>query len=256
MLKISTNTTQIAINKYTRPVSDKINHTYCVVREKFQSTSKKKTSNSILTKYVTFKEKLARKSKPINQKILQEAGIPNYEPISQNGARGEALSSRKNRRFLKTIKQAGIDTVIDLRNQYASESYPSLCKKNKLKYYNIPIDSSGIDDREIIKNLPLLFKLLTNSNYYIACAQGLHRTDIALSINYLFNPKAKEVPFLKGHIRNGKLKSDDIIRRINSIKRELTEKEIKKLGWKNDFEEAFQQRKNNLISYNAGFINN
>ncbi len=255
MFKISNSTGQVTINRFPRTVRKKPNASFSFFIENSTPNSTKESNKSILSKYIKLKERFARKFKPVNQELLKEAGITNYAPVYPNGARGEALSSRKNRRFLKTVKDAGIDTIIDLRDKYTSKAYPNLCKQNKLRYYNIPIDSSDIDDKEIIKSLPLLFRLLNKGNYYIACAQGLHRTDIALSINYIFNPKASDIPVLKGHLRENTLKSDDIIRRINSIKKQLTPSEIKKLGWGKDFEETFKQRKENLINYNLLFVN-
>lgn len=250
MLKISSNT--VRITTIPKPLKKEYKD-YSI------NTSQKEPRKNLkhfyfLTKFTEFKKRLKKKANTVDFELLENANIPNYSAIHPNGARGETLSSRKNRRHIKTLKEAGINTIIDLRNQYTSETYPKLCKQNNIRYYNIPIDSAEIDDRKIIKKLPLLFKLLNQGNYYIACAQGLHRTDIALSINYVFNPKAKEIPVLKGHLRENTLKTEDIARRLNSIKKALTDKDIKSLGWKEGFEEAFEERKENLFNYNQSLI--
>ena len=187
---------------------------------------------------------------------LAQLDIPNYSETLNGGIRGESLSSRKNRKFLKPIKECGITKIIDLRDKYASKDFPDLCKKYGFEYFNIPVDSASVSDRTIIDNLPKLFDIINGGNYYISCAQGLHRTDIALSLNYIFNPAAEEPPLLIGHLRDNGLKTDDISRRINSIKKELTPGDLEKLGWDESFEEEFSRRKQNLYSYNSQFLQN
>lgn len=186
----------------------------------------------------------------INMARLQSLGIPNFAVISENSIRGESLSSPKNRKYLRYMKKCGINSVIDLRDKYKSQVFPDLCNKNGLKYYSIPVDASSVSDEVIIKNLPLLFQIIDEGHFYMACAQGLHRTDIALSLNYVFNPKTSMPPVLRGHFRNGVLKFDDISRRLNSIKKNLTSEDLKKFGWDEDFEQQFVKRKKELIRYN------
>lgn len=189
----------------------------------------------------------------INILKLESLGIPNFAVISENSIRGESLSSRKNRKYLKHMKKCGINTIIDLRDKYRSQSFPELCSKNGLKYFSIPVDSSSVSDKDIIKNLPLLFQLMDDGHFYMACAQGLHRTDIALSLNYVFNPKSSKPPVLRGHFRDGALKFDDIARRLNSIKKNLTLDDLKNWGWGEDFEQQFAKRKKQLVSYNNAY---
>ena len=45
------------------------------------------------------------------------------------------------------------------------------------------------------------------------------------------NPKAKEIPVMYGHFREQGFKSDDIVRRINSILKTMTNEDAQKLGW-------------------------
>ena len=182
--------------------------------------------------------------------------IPNFMEIEANGVRGEALSSPKNMKFLYPLSHSGINTVIDLRGKFGSEKYPLLCQKLGLKYINIPVDSAEIPAKEIIKELPRLFKIINEDNYYIACAMGLHRTDIALAMNYLYNPVEHKVPLMKGHIVKGKFKFDDIMRRINSINKALSEEDIKMLGWDDKFAETFQKRKKEFIKFNETVASN
>lgn len=183
--------------------------------------------------------------------------ISNLAKIGPNEYRGEALSSPKNRAFLKKLPFKKIYTIIDLRDKYNSKNYPMQCKENNIKYINIPIDSASIFPQDIIKNLPQLFSILNNGHYYIHCAQGLHRTDIALALNYVFNSQALKPPILKGHFRDNQFKFEDISRRLNSIKNALTEEDITKLGWTKElFNDAFVNRKKILIDFNKKYFYN
>lgn len=191
-----------------------------------------------------------RNSKLINSKI------PNLSQIGPNEYRGEALSSPKNRKFLNKISLCGVKTIIDLRDKFNSKDYPTLCEKFNINYVNIPIDASSVSTRQIVDSLPELFEKINSGNFYIHCAQGLHRTDIALALNYVFNPKSDNPPVLPGHYRNGEFKFEDISRRLNSVKNALTEEDMRKIGLKSeDFDKTFKNRKKELIEYNKKVFN-
>lgn len=181
---------------------------------------------------------------------LKALNITNYEQVGNLGIRGESLSASRNYKFLPKIKENGINTVIDLRTADYTEKFEKKCKKFGLNYLHIPIDAKTTPAKDIIKNLPKLFKTIEDGNFYIACAQGRHRTDIALAMNYLFNPKTKEIPRMYGHVKNGKMRYEDIFTRANSIMREITPEYKAKLGWTEEFEQGFKQRKQNLVKFN------
>lgn len=193
----------------------------------------------------------------INLERLQELQIPNIHIIDNDCVRGESLSSKKNRKFLIPVKKCGIEDIIDLRDKYTSNSYEDLCEQYDLKYHHIPVDSGSIDDNEIIKNLPELFSVLNKGKAYIACAQGLHRTDIALALNYIFNPlEQKEPPKMYGHFRDYGFKCDDILRRFNSINKKLSDEDLFNLGWTTENPRAeIIKRKNELVDYNKSYQN-
>ena len=113
-------------------------------------------------------------------KKIKELNIPNLQQIDNKGFRGESLSADRNNKYLPQIKKYGIDTIIDLRTADYTPRYNKQCKDLGFNYFHIPIDSKTISDREIINNLPVLFEILEKGNFYIACAQGKHRTDIAI----------------------------------------------------------------------------
>ena len=180
--------------------------------------------------------------------------VNNFHALPNNSARGEVLSSKRNRFFLKELKKLKIDTIIDLREKYSSSSFPELCAEHNLNYFNIPIDSHNIPDKKILDKLPEFFKIMNKGGYYIACAQGLHRTDIAMSIDYVFNPREKAVPILYGHYRNNEFKFEDIARRLHSLRKNMSKQYLKKLGWDEEFYEEFQKRKAALKDYNKFYF--
>jgi len=79
-------------------------------------------------------------------------------------------------------------------------------------------------------------------------------TDIALSLYYLFNLVAKEPPILYGHIRDGKLRYDDIFQRAGSIYYKLTVTDKNRLGWDETFDREFINRKKALIKHQYNYL--
>ena len=145
----------------------------------------KRFSELLLSSYLLYKlRNLGKESYSFNYDLLEKSGIPNLHPLNDDGVRGGTLSGRQGRRFIPILKKAGIKSVIDLRGGDSSSVYADICRKNGLNYYHIPIDSEKMDSKDIIDKLPELFDVMNKGKFYIACAQGLHRTDIAVAMNY------------------------------------------------------------------------
>lgn len=185
---------------------------------------------------------------PLDVKSAMNLKITNLRPIGNNSLRGETLSSRTNRWALRKVRQYGIENIIDLREKYTSLSYKDLCQKEGLRYYHFPIDSCTTPDKTIIQNFALMFKVLNEGRCYIACAQGLHRTDLALALNYIFNPASKQIPIMAGHYQD-KMDIGDIKRRINSISKTIKDEDLKNLGWEENAREIIQERKAKFIEF-------
>lgn len=189
-----------------------------------------------------------------NNKIYEilKSNIPNFYFLPNNSARGESLSHKNNKNMLPIIKACGIERIIDLKTTDFNSNFEDLVTKNNMCYYHFPIDSYTTSTKEIIKNLPAFFEQINKGHYYIACAQGLHRTDIAMSINYVFNPKASHIPpILYGHRNKKGLRMDDIAKRLNSIYKELSDEDKIRLGYKNFDEKIFKAKKKMLFQYNS-----
>jgi len=190
----------------------------------------------------------------INVERISDFEIPELRFITEDsgiiGVRGRTLSSPKKAWLLSELKAAGIETVIDLRAGDHSDSYPQACDEAGLRYLHFPIDRFRTPDSIIISNLLAFIETINTGGFYISCALGLHRTDIALSLYYLFYPKAKEPPTLYGHIReDGTLKYDDIFQRAGSVFHSLTDADKERLGWDDSLITEFVNRKKNLLNY-------
>ena len=183
--------------------------------------------------------------------LILNTNIQNIAAV-YGGARGTTLSSRHNMRHWQTIVDSGVCTIIELRDEDHSDRLCKMCETYGIDYFAFPLDSHSVPNEVIASRLQEFFKLVDKGDFYIACAMGLHRTDMALSIYWMFygadigiNP-----PILKGHIENGKLVLDrlnnKVFRRLNSLYDYLVDNNIVQVPDR----ETFAQRKRDLIDFN------
>ena len=142
---------------------------------------------------------------------LKNLGISHFRLIDSNSVRGVTLANQR-QNLLTELKECGVNTVIDLRPEGGEESkYAQACNKNGLNYFNLKIrDNMPIfnapfsgkmtmeERREAIKKfvnqMIEFFKMMDDGKVYMACLLGLHRTDLAVTMNYLLNPKEPTTP--------------------------------------------------------------
>lgn len=186
--------------------------------------------------------------KRISDSILN-LPIPNIARVSGNIIRGETLWASHNRKFLPSVKEAGVEVIIDFRTADFTDKFSEFCAAKGLKYCHIPIDKANVTDEQLLKSLPNLFHLLDDRNCYISCQQGLHRTDIALAIYYMFH-RPDTVPTLFGHSKRGTFRCDDIMRRLNSLYSALTGNQVKECGLTVFSENEFRMRRKLLLETN------
>lgn len=195
----------------------------------------------------------------IDTKRICELDIPNIRCANKSGVRGESLSHKRNRKFIPLMKEAGVKQVIDLKTADHSSNFKELVENNGLKYSHFPMDSENTTDEQIIEYLPEFFKAINDGDFYIACAQGMHRTDIALTVNYFFNKDAEqEPPILHGHQSKNGVRYSDIFRRTNSIFKSLTPESRAILGLEDFDEKKYKEKKSQLVQindeYNRSFV--
>lgn len=173
------------------------------------------------------------------ERILQTK-IPDIAPV-YGGVRGRTISSHKQAYAWKTIVAAGLKQVIDLRKDYSADRYPELCRQFGVDYFHYAIDN---DHETIVKMaglFPAFCEKIDEGDFYIACAMGLHRTDIALCIYWMFYAADKGVapPPIRGYRIEKGMNTSKIMRIVNALYKYWTEQR----GIPPILEETFRERK-------------
>ena len=182
--------------------------------------------------------------------------IPDIHP-AYGGLRGRTLSSHRMLHSWNTLVEAGLKQVIELRADYTSPHYENLCKSSGVAYFRYPVAKDLSSIMEMVDLFPRLCKIIDRGNFYIACTQGLHRTDIALCLYWVFYAADKGIapPPLRGYLEEEGRKPDKIIRALNAFYKCKAERD----GSKPIPEEMFKERKDIIRmmnrNNNATFIN-
>ena len=188
---------------------------------------------------------------------LKRYPIVDLAPVYDKGVRGRTMSGRGSNWLLAKVRDAGVKTIIDLRTADHTDRYDRNVAEAGLEYHSLPIDSKNTGVHQIIASLPLLFELMDKGGFYIACAMGRHRTDIAIALYYVMHPSVPfdEVPEMKGHrnVEKKQFRCDDIAARLNSIIKVITPDELATLGLPADYEAEFLRRKKRLFDVNRNF---
>lgn len=167
------------------------------------------------------------------------------------------MSGRGSNWLLDKVREAGVKTIIDLRTADQTDRYYHHVMEAGMEYHSIPIDSKATDVHQIIASLPRLFELMDRGNFFMACAMGRHRTDIAIALYYVFHPTVPvdAVPEMKGHrnVERNEFRYDDIAARLNSVMKSMTIEERDMLGLDAGYETEFKCRKKHLFETNSVF---
>ena len=191
----------------------------------------------------------------MNTELILSTNIQNIDTV-YGGVRGTTLSSRHNICHWQTVVDSGIRTIIELRDEDHSDRLCRMCEIHGIRYFAFPMDSHSVPNEVIASRLQEFFELIDNGDFYIACAMGLHRTDMALSIYWMFHgvDNGMNPPILRGHIVDGELVLDrlnnKVFRRLNSLYVYLMENNIIPIPDR----ETFVQRKKDLIDFNRRHI--
>ena len=187
--------------------------------------------------------------------LVLSTNIQNIAAV-YGGVRGTTLSSRHNMRHWQTVVDSGIRAIIELRDEGHSDRLCRMCETYGIRYFAFPMDSHSVPNEVIAPNLQQLFEIIDGGDFYIACAMGLHRTDMALSTYWMFHgaDNGMNPPILRGHIVDGRLVLDrlnnKVFRRMNSLYVYLMENNIIPIPDR----ETFVQRKKDLIDFNRRHI--
>ena len=165
-------------------------------------------------------EKYAKKptvlATALNVEKILSTGIPDLAPV-YGGFRGRTLSSTKQLHAWKTMMEAGINQVIDLRADYTSDFYNELCRKSGIAYFHYSVSYEEVE--QMARLFPEFCRLIDNGRFYIACAMGLHRTDIALCTYWVFYAADKGIapPAIRGYRRVDGHTTSQIMRILNAL---------------------------------------
>ena len=191
----------------------------------------------------------------MNTELILSTNIQNID-TAYGGVRGTTLSSRHNMRYWQTVVDSGIRTIIELRDEDHSDRLCRMCEIHGIRYFAFPMDSHSVPNEVISSRLQEFFELIDNGDFYIACAMGLHRTDMALSIYWMFHgvDNGMNPSILRGHIVDGELVLDrlnnKVFRRLNSLYAYLMDNNVIHMPNR----ETFAQRKKDLIDFNRRHI--
>ena len=191
----------------------------------------------------------------MSKELILNTGIQNIATV-YGGVRGTTLSSRHNMRHWQTVVDSGIRTIIELRDEDHSDRLCRMCEIHGIRYFAFPMDSHSVPNEVIAPRLQEFFELIDSGDFYIACAMGLHRTDMALSIYWMFHgvDNGMNSPILRGHIVDGELVLDrlnnKVFRRLNSLYAYLMDNNVIHIPNR----ETFAQRKKDLIDFNRRHI--
>ena len=132
---------------------------------------------------------------------MMRSNIPDLLPV-YGGFRGRTLSSPRLQYAWKIIVEAGITQMIDLRADYQTDRYAKLCEANHIGYFHYPVEKKRKGIEVLACQFPQFCDIIDHGGFYIACAQGLHRTDSALCLYWVFHgaDKGLEAPTLNGFL--------------------------------------------------------
>ena len=150
--------------------------------------------------------------------------IPDLTPV-YGGIRGRTMSSRHQAYAWMTLVEAGVKQVIDLRQDYQGDRYKKICEVNGIAYFHYAVDRSREGIANMVKNFGRFCELIDQGDFFISCAMGLHRTDIALCTYWVFYgaDKGKEPPVLVGYLKEKGHDAGKIMQVLNSFYKILTE---------------------------------
>lgn len=161
------------------------------------------------------------------ERIIQ-TGIPDIAPV-YGGVRGRTMSARHQAYAWPVIIEAGVKTYIDLREGDKSNRLLNLCQLNGLQYFHYPVDNYARTIAQMVEHFPQFCDKIDQGDFYIACAMGLHRTDVALCMYWVFYAADKGIapPLIRGYRQEEGHNTNKIMRVLNAFYKYMTERDDK-----------------------------
>lgn len=157
-------------------------------------------------------------SPTVDVDMIRELDIPDFATV-YGGVRGRTMSSVHQTNAWPKIVEAGIRTVIDLREDGIYTRLKGLCEKYGTEYFYFPIDKKTKHVKQMVELFPEFCKRIDAGHFYIACAMGLHRTDIALWCYWIFHAADKKIapPQIRGYRKDQGHDTTKIRRVVNAF---------------------------------------
>jgi len=154
----------------------------------------------------------------IDIESIIQTRIPDIAPV-YGGVRGRTMSARHQAFAWPIIKEAGVKTYIDLREGDKSNRLPNLCQLNGLEYFHYPVDNQARMIDKMAEHFPQFCEKIDQGDFYIACAMGLHRTDIALCTYWVFYGADNGIapPPIRGYRQEDGHDTNKIMRVLNAF---------------------------------------
>lgn len=207
-----------------------------VGRDKYGRT----TEEVALDKYAV---RVAIRPEGLDVNSILATNLPDLAQV-YGGFRGRTLSSTRQLYAWNTLMESGITQVIDLRADYTSDFYSELCKRSGISYFKYPVLYSDEGIAQMAEAFPEFCSLIDKGRFYIACAMGLHRTDIALCAYWMFYAADRGIapPPICGYRKDKGLTTNKIMRVLNALYKFWTEKNrVEPIP-----EDVFRQRKETI----------
>ena len=154
----------------------------------------------------------------MDKERIGRANIPDAAFV-YDGIRGRTMSSQHQSYAWKALVEGGVKQVIDLRQDYKSDKYKETRLANGIAYFHYPVHKGKEYIANMVKDFAVFCELIDRGDFFISCAQGLHRTDIALCTYWVFYgaDKGKEAPVLVGYLREKGHDTGKIFHVLNSF---------------------------------------
>lgn len=156
---------------------------------------------------------------------LEKTQIPDLAPV-YGGARGRTMSSRHQAYAWDAMREAGIKIIIDLREKDTTARLIDLCRLHEMRYFHYPVHTCPETIQQMVEHFPEFCQQIDAGDFYIACAMGLHRTDIALCAYWMFYAADKGIqpPQIRGYREEDGHNTDKINRVMNALYAAFTER--------------------------------
>lgn len=191
---------------------------------------------------------------------FEHYGIKNVRSLGNNLYSGAALDGMGS--LIKNLKdEFNIKTIIDFRGLGESRSNIATdCIEKEMNYINFAVGhtrnglSGGVGvatvSDEYISQLKSFINAYNEGNAYMGCQYGIDRTNLALTLNYLLNPKATAPEILTWGNFNPKSVINRTLKIARKLIKRMTPEQKAEFNLPEDYNTLFQSKVKQLLQTN------